>query len=102
MWFYTAILQVAKTVDIVKAKGGKVTREPSLVKGGSVVTASVEDPSGYRFELLERKPTREPLSQVNLQVGDLDGVVAFYQKVSVFTFLIVMVLSACLDVNTHK
>ncbi|KAK2446240.1 Glyoxalase/Bleomycin resistance protein/Dioxygenase superfamily protein [Trifolium repens] len=71
---------VAKTVDIVKAKGGKVTREPSLVKGGSVVTASVEDPSGYRFELLERKPTREPLSQVNLQVGDLDGVVAFYQK----------------------
>jgi lactoylglutathione lyase len=43
-------LQVAKTVNIVKAKGGKVTREPGVVKGGSVVTASVEDPSGYRFE----------------------------------------------------
>ncbi|WJX41994.1 lactoylglutathione lyase [Trifolium repens] len=71
---------VAKTVDIVKAKGGKVTREPGIVKGGSAVTASVEDPSGYRFELLERRSTREPLSQVNLQVGDLDGVVAFYQK----------------------
>jgi lactoylglutathione lyase len=50
LWFYTAILQVAKTVNIVKAKGGKVTREPGVVKGGSVVTASVEDPSGYRFE----------------------------------------------------
>ncbi|WJX41525.1 lactoylglutathione lyase [Trifolium repens] len=48
---------VAKTVNIVKAKGGKVTREPGVVKGGSVVTASVEDPS-----------------------GDLDRVVAFYQK----------------------
>ncbi|GAU14220.1 hypothetical protein TSUD_307800 [Trifolium subterraneum] len=71
---------VSKTVDIVKAKGGKVTREPGLVKGGSVVTASIEDPSGYRFELFERKLTREPFSQVMLQVGDLDRVVAFYQK----------------------
>ncbi|CAK8568860.1 unnamed protein product [Lathyrus sativus] len=71
---------VAKTVDIVKEKGGKVTREPGRVKGGSIVTASVEDPSGYRFELLERRLTREPLCQVMLRVGDLDRVIAFYEK----------------------
>jgi len=84
-WFYTAILQVSKTVDIVRSKGGKVTREPGSVKGGSIVTASVEDPSGYKFELLERRPTREPLCKVMLRVGDLDRVIAFYEKVSVFS-----------------
>lgn len=87
--FYNAILQVSKTVGIVKAKGGKVIREPGTVKGG-IVTASVEDPSGYRFELLERRPTREPLSQVMLRVGDLDRVIAFYQKVSVLNVIIVL------------
>ncbi|XP_058785178.1 lactoylglutathione lyase GLX1-like isoform X2 [Vicia villosa] len=71
---------IAKKVDIVKAKGGKVIRESGPVKGGSIVTASVEDPSGYRFELLERRLTREPLCQVMLRVGDLDRVIAFYEK----------------------
>lgn len=82
--FYTAILQVAKTIDLVKAKEGKVTREPQPVKSGSMVTASIEDPNGYRFELLERRPTREPLNQVMLRVGDLDRAIDFYQKVSVY------------------
>ncbi|XP_004501170.1 lactoylglutathione lyase GLX1-like isoform X2 [Cicer arietinum] len=71
---------VAKTIDLVKAKEGKVTREPQPVKSGSMVTASIEDPNGYRFELLERRPTREPLNQVMLRVGDLDRAIDFYQK----------------------
>ena len=78
------IFQVAKTVNLVKEKGGKVMREPKPIKDGSTVTAFIEDPSGYRFELLGRRPTREPLCKVMLQAGDLGRVIAFYEKVSVF------------------
>lgn len=74
--------QVAKTVDLVKAKGGKVTREPGPVTNGSTVIAMIEDPNGYNFELLERGPTPEPLCQVMLRVGDLDRSINFYKKVS--------------------
>ncbi|KAF8400846.1 hypothetical protein HHK36_014149 [Tetracentron sinense] len=74
------LLLVAKTVDLVKAKGGKVTREPGPVKGGSTVIAFIEDPDGYKFELLERGPTPEPLCQVMLRVGDLDRSIKFYEK----------------------
>ena len=74
--------QVAKTVELIKAKGGKVTREPGPVKGGRTVIAFIEDPDGYKFELLERGPTPEPLCQVMLRVGDLDRSINFYEKVS--------------------
>lgn len=65
----------------MKAKGGKVTSEPGLVEGGSTMSAFVEDPDGYKFELLERGLTPEPLCQVMLRVGDLDHAVNFYNKV---------------------
>ena len=68
-------------MDLIKAKGGKVTREPGPVKGGNTVIAFVEDPDGYKFELLERGPTPEPLCQVMLRVGDLDRSINFYEKV---------------------
>lgn len=71
-------------MDLVKAKGGKVTREPGPVKGGNTVIAFVEDPDGYKFELLERGPTPEPLCQVMLTVGDLDRAINFYKKVDEF------------------
>jgi lactoylglutathione lyase len=38
----------------VRAKGGKVTREAGPVKGGTTVIAFVEDPDGYKIELIER------------------------------------------------
>ncbi len=41
--------------DVIKAQGGKVTREPGPVKGGSTVIAFVEDPDGYKIELIEKK-----------------------------------------------
>jgi predicted enzyme related to lactoylglutathione lyase len=75
--------QVQKVVDLVKAKGGKVTREPGPVKGGKSVIAFVEDPTGYKFELIQREPTPEPLCQVMLRVGDLDRSIAFYETVTV-------------------
>lgn len=40
--------------ESVKAKGGKVTREPGPMKHGTTVIAFVEDPDGYKIELIER------------------------------------------------
>jgi lactoylglutathione lyase len=39
----------------VRAKGGTVTREAGPVKGGTTVIAFVQDPDGYKIELIERK-----------------------------------------------
>ena len=38
--------------------GGKVTREAGPVKGGTTVIAFVEDPDGYKIELIERHVAR--------------------------------------------
>ena len=38
----------------VRAKGGKVTREAGPVKGGTTVIAFVQDPDGYKVELIQR------------------------------------------------
>ena len=40
--------------DAVRAKGGTVTREAGPVKGGSTDIAFVQDPDGYKIELIER------------------------------------------------
>ena len=45
----------ARACDAVRGKGGKVTREAGPVKGGTTVIAFVEDPDGYKIELIERK-----------------------------------------------
>lgn len=66
---------------MVKAKGGKVTREPGPVKGGNSIIAFVEDSDGYSFELIQRTAKIEPFCQVMLRVGDLDRAVQFYKKV---------------------
>ncbi|XP_010925911.1 probable lactoylglutathione lyase, chloroplastic isoform X1 [Elaeis guineensis] len=78
--FGIAVEDVTKTVDLIKAKGGKVIREPDHVKGAKTVIAFIEDPDGYKFKLLERGPTPEPLCQVMLHVGDLDRAINFYEK----------------------
>jgi lactoylglutathione lyase len=41
--------------DKIRAAGGKITREPGPVKGGSTVIAFVVDPDGYKIELIERQ-----------------------------------------------
>jgi lactoylglutathione lyase len=40
--------------DRVRAQGYKVTREPGPMKHGTTVIAFVEDPTGYKIELIER------------------------------------------------
>jgi len=44
---------VAETCERIRAAGGSVTREPGPVKGGNTVIAFVEDPDGYKVELIE-------------------------------------------------
>lgn len=45
---------VAAACAAIRAAGGKVTREAGPVKGGTTVIAFVEDPDGYKIELIER------------------------------------------------
>lgn len=49
------------TCEAVKAAGGKVTREPGPVKGGTTVIAFVEDPDGYKIEFIENKSAKAGL-----------------------------------------
>ncbi len=46
---------VAAACEHVREGGGKVTREAGPVKFGTTVIAFVEDPDGYKVELIERK-----------------------------------------------
>ncbi|MGE5652108.1 MAG: lactoylglutathione lyase [Bacillota bacterium] len=50
-----AVEDANQTCESVKAQGGTVTREAGPVKGGSTVIAFVQDPDGYKIELIERK-----------------------------------------------
>ena len=45
-----------RACDEVRARGGTVTRDAGPVKGGTTVIAFVQDPDGYKIELIERKP----------------------------------------------
>jgi lactoylglutathione lyase len=45
---------VAASCEAIRAAGGKVTREAGPVKGGTTVIAFVEDPDGYKIELIQR------------------------------------------------
>jgi lactoylglutathione lyase len=49
-----AVEDAARACADVKKRGGKVTREAGPVKGGTTVIAFVEDPDGYKIELIER------------------------------------------------
>ena len=45
---------VAAACEKVRAGGGRVVREAGPVKHGTTVIAFVEDPDGYKIELIER------------------------------------------------
>lgn len=45
---------VYKTCEKLKAQGVKVTREPGPMKHGTTVIAFIEDPNGYKIELIQR------------------------------------------------
>jgi lactoylglutathione lyase len=45
---------VAAACERIRAAGGKVVREAGPVKGGTTVIGFVEDPDGYKIELIQR------------------------------------------------
>jgi lactoylglutathione lyase len=45
---------IVSLCERVRSAGYKVTREPGPMKHGSTVIAFVEDPDGYKIELIER------------------------------------------------
>ena len=45
---------IYKACEDIRAAGGKVTREPGPVKFGTTEIAFVEDPDGYKIELIQR------------------------------------------------
>ena len=52
--FAVGVPDVAAACDKVRSGGGKVTREAGPVQHGTTVIAFVEDPDGYKIELIER------------------------------------------------
>lgn len=44
---------IRAAVERIRAAGAKVTREPGPMKHGTTVIAFVEDPNGYKIELIE-------------------------------------------------
>ncbi len=47
-----------KACEEIKKRGGKVVREAGPMKHGSTVIAFVEDPDGYRIELIQKGSRR--------------------------------------------
>jgi lactoylglutathione lyase len=45
---------VAATTETLRHFGAKVTREPGPVKFGTTIIAFVEDPDGYKIELVQK------------------------------------------------
>ena len=49
-----AVADAYAACDAIRARGGKVVREAGPMKHGSTVIAFVEDPDGYKVELIQR------------------------------------------------
>ncbi len=48
-------VDIYATCEGIRAAGGKITREPGPVLGGTTEIAFVEDPDGYKIELIQIK-----------------------------------------------
>jgi lactoylglutathione lyase len=57
------------TCEAISAKGGKVTRAPGPMKHGSTVIAFVEDPNGYKVELIQLGTQGTSKSEASTQVA---------------------------------
>jgi lactoylglutathione lyase len=53
--FAIGVKDVYKACDTLRAKGAKIVREPGPMKQSSSVIAFIEDPNGYKIELVTLK-----------------------------------------------
>ena len=49
-----AVPDAAAACDAIRTRGGRVVREAGPMKHGTTVIAFIEDPDGYKIELIER------------------------------------------------
>jgi lactoylglutathione lyase len=47
------VVGIQRVTEELRAKGARVVREPGPMKHGGSVIAFIEDPNGYRIELIE-------------------------------------------------
>jgi lactoylglutathione lyase len=57
----------------IKQRGGKVTREPGPMKHGSTVIAFVEDPDGYKIELIQKNSSGTNFGAQSAPAGGAPG-----------------------------
>ena len=43
-----------KTCEDIRVAGGTITREPGPVQGGNTLIAFIQDPDGYKIELIQK------------------------------------------------
>ncbi|MDZ8029892.1 MULTISPECIES: lactoylglutathione lyase [unclassified Nostoc] len=55
------------TCEEIRTQGGKVVREPGAMKHGSTVIAFVEDPDGYKIELIQLGTQGSAVKQESLE-----------------------------------
>ena len=46
---------IYQTCEGIRSNGGKISREPGPMKHGTTVIAFIEDPDGYKVELIQTK-----------------------------------------------
>ncbi len=54
---------IYQACDAIRAAGGTISREPGPVLGGATHIAFVEDPDGYKIELIQRSQAGEGVGQ---------------------------------------
>lgn len=47
------VADIYATCEKIRAAGGKIVREPGAMKHGSTIIAFLEDPNGYKIELIQ-------------------------------------------------
>jgi lactoylglutathione lyase len=50
---------IYQACEKIRASGGKITREPGPMKHGTTVIAFIEDPNGYKVELIQENSRRQ-------------------------------------------
>ena len=53
------VQDIYATCERLRQAGARIVREPGPMKHGTTVIAFVEDPDGYRVELIEQKATQK-------------------------------------------